>query len=63
MTSKLIYWDAREIAGALKVGRDGGEQTLSHVTQTPGCENGLNRLIAVIVMNFPGIFFVCWSSL
>jgi len=65
VTSKSIYWNVREIADALEVERGGGEQTLSHTEQTPRCENGLNRLIAVIAMNFPVVFFVCvcWNSL
>lgn len=50
-------------AGALEEERDGGVQTLSHITLTPGCEDGLNRLIAVIMMSFLGIIFVCWNSL
>lgn len=60
-----LYWDAREIAGALEVEGDGGEQTPSRITQTPGCENGLNRLIAGLAVNFLGWFFfcVCWNSL
>lgn len=59
MTSKSIYWNVREIAGPLEVERDSGEQTVGHVTQTPGCQNGLKRLIIVIAMNFLGRFFLC----
>lgn len=41
----------------------GGEETLSHIKQPPGCENGSNGLIAMIAGNFPGFgfffFFFC----
>lgn len=42
VTSKWIYWCAKEIAGALEVERDGGsslQQALSPTVQSLGCEN------------------------
>lgn len=34
----------------------GGEETLSHTKQPPGCENGLNRLIVMVAGNFLRVF-------